>query len=58
MKIIITENQLELLKKTSLTESEELNQYDLTADEMRQVEEQSEQDVKEYYESLKKELRN
>ena len=57
MKIIITENQLELLKKTSLTESEELNQYDLTADEMRQVEEQSEQDVKEYYESLKKEVK-
>lgn len=56
MKIIITESQLNLLKKLTLTESEELNQYDLTADEMRQVEEQSEQDVKEYYESLKKEV--
>jgi hypothetical protein len=56
MKIIITESQLNLLKKLTLTENEELNQYDLTADEMRQVEEQSEQDVKEYYESLKKEV--
>ena len=56
MKIIITESQLNLLKKLTLTESEELNQYDLTTDEMRQVEEQSEQDVKEYYERLKKEV--
>jgi hypothetical protein len=56
MKIIITESQLNLLKKSTLAESEEMNQYGLTDDEMRQVEEQSEQETKEDYETTKKEI--
>ncbi len=56
MRIIITENQLGLLNKSSITESDELNQYGLTTDEMRQIEEDAEEQTKKGYELFKKEV--
>jgi hypothetical protein len=57
MKIIITESQLNLLKKLTLTESEELNQYGLTSDELSQVEDLAEKEALESLENLKKNIK-
>ena len=57
MKIIVSEEQYNTLKSNFLNESEELNKYGLTDDEMRQVDELAEKEALEELENLKKNIK-
>ena len=52
MKIIVSEEQYNTLKSNFLNESEELNKYGLTDDEMRQVDELAEKEALEELQNL------
>ena len=52
MKIILTERQVKYLKSKFIFESDEVNQYGFTPDEMNRIEEFVRNNVKEYYEHL------
>ena len=56
MKIFLTEKQLKYLKSNLISESDEVNQYGFTQDEMKRIEEFVRNNVKQQYESLKKEV--
>jgi hypothetical protein len=56
MKIFLTEKQLKYLRSNLISESDEVNQYGFTQDEMKQIEEFVRNNVKQQYESLKKEV--
>jgi hypothetical protein len=56
MKIIITESQVKYLKSKFIFESDEVNQYGFTPDEMNQIEEFVKNNVRSYYEWLKNEV--
>ena len=45
MKVILTERQVKYLKSKFIFESDEVNKYGLTADEMRQVDELAEKEA-------------
>ena len=57
MKVILTERQVKYLKSKFIFESDEVNKYGLTADEMRQVDELAEKEALEELENLKKILK-
>jgi len=57
MKIIVSEDQYNTLKSNFLNESEELNKYGLTADEMRQVEKVAEEETNDNLERLKSNIK-
>ena len=54
MKIFLTEKQLKYLKSNLISESDEVNQYGFTQDEMKRIEEFVRKNVKQQYEWLKK----
>ena len=56
MRIIITEKQIKYLKSKFIFESDEVNQYGFTIDEMNQIEEFVKNNVRSYYEWLKNEV--
>ena len=56
MKIFLTEKQLKYLKSNLISESDEVNQYGFTQDEMKRIEEFVRNNVKQQYEWLKKEV--
>jgi hypothetical protein len=56
MQIIITESQVKYLKSKFIFESDEVNQYGFTPDEMNQIEEFVKNNVRSYYEWLKNEV--
>jgi len=56
MQIIITEKQVKYLKSKFIFESDEVNQYGFTPDEMNQIEEFVKNNVRSYYEWLKNEV--
>jgi len=56
MKIFLTEKQLKYLRSNLISESDEVNQYGFTQDEMKRIEEFVRNNVKQQYESLKKEV--
>ena len=56
MKIFLTEKQLKYLKSNLISESDEVNQYGFTQDEMKRIEEFVRKNVKQQYEWLKKEV--
>jgi len=56
MQIIITERQVKYLKSKFIFESDEVNQYGFTPDEMNQIEEFVKNNVRSYYEWLKNEV--
>ena len=56
MKIILTERQVKYLKSKFIFESDEVNQYGFTPDEMNQIEEFVKNNVRSYYEWLKNEV--
>jgi hypothetical protein len=56
MKIFLTEKQLKYLRSNLISESDEVNQYEFTQDEMKRIEEFVRNNVKQQYESLKKEV--
>jgi hypothetical protein len=56
MKLILTERQVKYLKSKFIFESDEVNQYGFTPDEMNQIEEFVRDDVRSHYEWLKIEV--
>lgn len=56
MRIIITEKQIKYLKSKFIFESDEVNQYGFTIDEMNQIEEFVKNNVRSYYKWLKNEV--
>ena len=56
MKIILTERQANFLRNKFIFESDEVNQYGFTPDEMNRIEEFVRKNVKQQYEWLKKEV--
>lgn len=56
MRIIITEKQIKYLKSKFIFESDEVDQYGFTIDEMNQIEEFVKNNVRSYYEWLKNEV--
>lgn len=56
MKIFLTEKQLKYLKSNLISESDEVNQYGFTQDEMKRIEEFVRKNVKGDYEWLKKQV--